>query len=171
MNLLLSLPHSQITFFFSIYLSIYLSLSLFQSVFLSLKPPCRVQDDYYVNECDWREGRRDGGVRHIARGVLLFLFSLSLSIVPRITAISMPEEYFNIRYSNTHSVTPPSLPHNIYPPTRSSIHPSIHTVRLPAVDSVETNVQRREEEDVDICKRKKCRDDVKKEVSSVNRCY
>ncbi|KAF3847712.1 hypothetical protein F7725_020740 [Dissostichus mawsoni] len=25
-------------------------------------PPCRVWDDYYVNECDWGEGRRDGGL-------------------------------------------------------------------------------------------------------------
>lgn len=44
----------------STHLSIYLflSVSLF-SLSLSAKPPCRVWDDYYVNECDWREGRRD----------------------------------------------------------------------------------------------------------------
>lgn len=141
----------------SIFVSLCGNPSFFRSIsfcFLSLKPPCRVRNDYYVNECDWRAGRRDRGVRHTERGVLLFFFSLSLSIVPRITAISTPEEYFNIRYSNTYSVIPPrpSSQHLItYTPIHPSIHPPIHpaihsphppSALLPAVQTTETNVER-----------------------------
>lgn len=67
----------------------------------------------------------EGGVKHSAQGVLLFLFSLSRSIVPRITAISTPEEYFNIRYINTHALS--LLPTRDLPThtVQSSLHPSV----------------------------------------------
>lgn len=123
----------------SFHLCIYPFISFFHSLFLSPKPPCRVQDDYYVNECDWREGRRDGGVRHTARGVLLFLFSLSRSIVPRITPISTLEEYFNIRYSNTHSVIHSSQ----HLPTLT-VHPSFHSSLQPSSQwRAQTTVQKK----------------------------
>lgn len=136
-----SLPHK--LFFISTHLSIYLFLSAFLSV--SQAP---MQSLGWLL-CKWvrlergREGKE--GVRHSARGVLLFLFSLSCSIVPRITAISTQEEYFNIRYSSTHSVKPSSQDFPSYTVQSSilpCVNPSIHPFPSLTAEDMETNVQR-----------------------------
>lgn len=123
MSPVFTLPHLQIKP--SIYISIHLSLSFSLSPFLS-KAVCRVGDDYYVNECIWRERRRDGGVRHTAWGVLLFLFSLSRSIFPgSLLSPHWRNILISVTATNTLSVF---LPH-IYPPIHhiqsSILHPSL----------------------------------------------
>ncbi len=90
----------------------------------SLSPASRrAWGDYYVNECvrgggASREGGR--GVRLSVRGVLLFLFSLSPYIAPRITAISTPEEYFNIRYSTPPLPSAPPVPDSCWETQRET---------------------------------------------------
>ncbi len=89
----------------------------------SLSPASRrAWGDYYVNECERGGGGREGGrgVRLSVRGVLLFLFSLSPYIAPRITAISTPEEYFNIRYSTPPLPSAPPVPDSCWETQRET---------------------------------------------------
>ncbi len=101
-------------------------LSLIHKSLLSLSPASRrARGDYYVNECERRRGEGGGreggrGVRLSVRGVLLFLFSLSPSIAPRITAISTPEEYFNIRYSTPPLPSAPPIPDSCWETQRET---------------------------------------------------